>query len=693
MIAASVLLTETRHGFGQIVFVFGAYVITYFLNKFIIRPNLLSSLHQAGGPKKSLFFRGENYDTMEEIDVEKRFLATTGSSTRVNLTRWFTRGLFGVLVFALYSAQKSGKLVTTAVGLLHLVIACTFIPMESLSHSLLPLGLNAVLIVFYLSYNTAPALMVALYFTALFIALGLYGFSFVSKQFSTKQNLNLRLKSSFKLLAIWAVMACILFVALPGESIKELIRGPVEKIESAVEEQIDKKVMPALQKAVDSQLPDFDQVTNQVEGNARQGAPPPMPAPSKQEVQALRNQMEQWKRNGDFKDLNLKLPDQFPAGTHGGEGSGSLHGGGNQNPFPNMSPEDAHREYQKIKKQFEQFTNSPSMRQEATAEQIQNFDDQLKALERVADQTPSGPDDAIPHQFDQSPLGKEAANRNFDDHNFEDTNLPMPKPEEIKALQDSILESMKQNGVDKLPESATAPVPDVAPPDVQKEFEKIKQDLQNFEKLNQQKQRRQAQTGQLNQMNKKLGKIEQTSNSVAAAKTAAKSPPPFEKPKEPPPPPKVELPDLDRWWPLIKLAGVLLMLWVIFMIVSPFLQKNDERKTQEKKLTKKDRAKLKAFLKHTQEVQYRDDRDEVIRKYHAFLEIMEFIKRPRHESQPAEDFGEFLKQDLRRNLQELDSLTWGFSDVLYGEQELDAQRMSTFRKSFNEMARSFLNIS
>lgn len=585
LLGMSVLLTEQRHGFGQIVFVYGAYVISYYINKILFRPDLMSAIHRQAKATKSFFFRGEHYETMNEIAVEKTFLATTGSSGRVQATRWATRGLFAAFVFAFYSLHKSGKVVSTAIGLFHLLIASTFLPMESLSHSLLPLGLNIVLVCFYLAYHKAePSFMIAFYFTAMFVTFGLYGYSFVTKKFSTRENLNLRLRSSLRLLALWAVMATILYLVLPGESIKELIRGPVENLEKVVEQKFDEHVMPALQKAADSQLPNFDQINQQAENNPSAPSRPSRTMPTKEEVKAVQEKMAEAIKRGGMEN---------PTSSQGGELTAGDQG------YTDIQQAEANtqEEFDKLKKQLEEFSKLPAQQQQAQLEELKKMNEQLRQIEEAVDKnTGDGPE--TEQQVGQQ-VGQQAGQQ---------TGQPP--------------------GAQKAPNTPSA----------------------------------------------------------QSAQTTAKLP-------EPPKPPKLELPKLDRWWPLLKLLGFFFMIYVIYVIASPFLQKNDERKAQEKKLSKKDKAKLRAFLKHTQETQYKNERDEVIRKYHAFLEVMEFIHRPRHESLPPEDFGEFLKQDLRRNLQELDSLTWGFSDVLYGDKELEPERMNHFRKSFNEMARSFLDIS
>ncbi len=199
LIAFSVALTETRHNLGQIIFIFGAYVISYFANKLILRPNLMGSIQKKATQMANLFFRGEQYEGMKDVEHEKLYLAQAGSLQRVIMSRWLTRGLFAFFVFILFSSQSSGKLVFSSASVFHLLIAATFLPIESLSHTLLTLGLNVILVVFYVSYNeTAPKTLAILYFLSLFITLGLFGFSFIHKKFQTRSNLNHRLKSSLQ---------------------------------------------------------------------------------------------------------------------------------------------------------------------------------------------------------------------------------------------------------------------------------------------------------------------------------------------------------------------------------------------------------------------------------------------------------------------------------------------------------------
>jgi hypothetical protein len=661
LLAASVLLTEQQYGFGQIVFIYGIYVLSYFFNKLMFRPDLMSALHRQLKATKSFFFRGDHYETMDEVTLEKTFLATTGASSRVQVRRWATRGLFGVFVFSFYSLHKSGKVVTTAVGLFHLLIASTFLPMESLSHTLLPLGLNVTLITFYLAYNkTASPVMIALYFTALFLALGLFGYSFVAKKFSTRANLNLRVRSSLRLLGMWALMAAILYTVLPGESIKELIREPVEKLEKVVEQKIDEHLMPALQKAADSQLPNFEEVNRQTENNPAQQTK--MPMPKREEIKALQEEIRRAQARGGFEKLKFPKAGDVKGGPTGEVPDPTSGGSG----YTEIRQANAQGEYEKIKKQLEEFGKLPLQQQEAKKEDLEKMDEALAQLEKVVDQAGNP----------ETPQQPEAS-------------LPMPSNEELKAVQEKLLEEMNRNGVSPPQNSQTdsAP-PNLNPADVDKEFKDIKEQVDNFNKLPPKQQ--QAQAGKLKDISQQLSQVEKAVEKKAVQKQSEQL---KAAQKLEPPLPRFELPNLDRWWPFLKLLGFLFIAYIIFSLVSPFLQKNDERKAQEKKLSKKDKAKLRAFLKNTQEIKYKDERDEVIRKYHAFLEVMEFIHRPRHESLPPEDFGEFLKQDLRRNLQELDSLTWGFSDVLYGEKSLEPDRMNNFRKSFNEMARSFLNIS
>ncbi len=106
-------------------------------------------------------------------------------------------------------------------------------------------------------------------------------------------------------------------------------------------------------------------------------------------------------------------------------------------------------------------------------------------------------------------------------------------------------------------------------------------------------------------------------------------------------------------------------------------------------LVKKTAKKIRDFLLQTKRRSYASDTEEIIHKYHAFLKTMEHLNRKRPEGTPVEDYGSDLIVDFDRNIQEINSLTNGFSDVLYGDKQLTPERLHLFRQSFDEMVKTF----
>src|SRR5688572_1344348 len=100
MLAFSVAITEARHGVSQVIFIFIVYIVSFLVNQYVFKPDLKTDDPKT--PPKSLYFRGAEYDSMENVQAERLFLAMRGSTQRIYISRWVTRGLFAVFVIAFF---------------------------------------------------------------------------------------------------------------------------------------------------------------------------------------------------------------------------------------------------------------------------------------------------------------------------------------------------------------------------------------------------------------------------------------------------------------------------------------------------------------------------------------------------------------------------------------------------------------
>ncbi len=499
-LALSIFLTERAHGYSQIFFIFVAYLFSFGINQVFFRADLTAKLHRESRPasdKGNLFFRGEFYQSMADVDLEKSYLINAGDALRVAKRRWITRIFFAVFVGVFVSTP--GKLVGTYSGFFHILVAATFLPMESLSHSLLPLGLNIVLVTTFIAFGkdtSAPLLI--LYGLGSFMTLGLFGLNFTSKTLNQPNVVSTRILSSLKLWVLWAALALILFLILPGENLNDLIKAPLQNLTKDLTQKVGDKIQQAAEQS--GALPNFDEVNRQAEGLP--AAPEhPTQNPNTDNLKQLRQQFAQNMKRSGHENLN------FPKGGKLPEASSQAQGEPQQ-----MSPEEVTKQLDGLKKQMDELSKMPKEQLQAQVEDLKKMDSQLGELEKAV----------------------EKSQNTTDSENDENKNKETP--EHAQKVGDSI--AAQPPAPQPYAQAKSPQNPDASPMG--------------------------------------SGKVPSSSDG---------SKPPTQ------PPPKFEPPNLDRWWPLIKLLIFASLALFLISMLSPYFQKNDPHRAQADGPSKKDREK------------------------------------------------------------------------------------------------------
>lgn len=177
-------------------------------------------------------------------------------------------------------------------------------------------------------------------------------------------------------------------------------------------------------------------------------------------------------------------------------------------------------------------------------------------------------------------------------------------------------------------------------------------------------------------------------------KTESKKPEP-KKPEEKKveePKPLVSEDFLDQLWAFLQTVWKPVLLLAGFLVIRLLLRRRDPHS-----LEKRRRPKIEAKLKRRLRLAAREigrlglsPAEEIVRRYHLFLEMMAAVEHERPAFLPPFEF----HQQLRRFFPWLDlpmkNLTETFCDVYYGELEIPVEQVKRFRSCFNEVTRNFL---
>ena len=83
------------------------------------------------------------------------------------------------------------------------------------------------------------------------------------------------------------------------------------------------------------------------------------------------------------------------------------------------------------------------------------------------------------------------------------------------------------------------------------------------------------------------------------------------------------------------------------------------------------------------------DRQEVIETYNAVLEVFDAANYARGSWNPVDEFSESIERQIPAIGKDFQSLTATFSDVLYGDQEIERLEMEKFRQDVSDVLKYF----
>ena len=138
-----------------------------------------------------------------------------------------------------------------------------------------------------------------------------------------------------------------------------------------------------------------------------------------------------------------------------------------------------------------------------------------------------------------------------------------------------------------------------------------------------------------------------------------------------------------------------LIVLVVLVVVMLFLhfkpQKTESEETKKLKkhtLGASDRERLKLLFQLVKG-RAKGDRQEVIETYNAVLEVFSAAHYPREDWNPVDEYSESIEQQIPTIGNDFQSLTATFSDVLYGEQEVERLELEKFRQDVSDILKYF----
>ncbi len=143
---------------------------------------------------------------------------------------------------------------------------------------------------------------------------------------------------------------------------------------------------------------------------------------------------------------------------------------------------------------------------------------------------------------------------------------------------------------------------------------------------------------------------------------------------------------LKLWKPLVIGLGMV----VIYLFIRKLIAKHDPEKLEKKRRRKLSREERNAFLEKLRNIERAkmSENEEVIARYHLFLELMALINFPKPESHPPEEFKDFLTPLFPKLQSPLTGVTDTFCDVYYGKWELKSGQMTKLRTDYESIVNS-----
>ncbi len=132
------------------------------------------------------------------------------------------------------------------------------------------------------------------------------------------------------------------------------------------------------------------------------------------------------------------------------------------------------------------------------------------------------------------------------------------------------------------------------------------------------------------------------------------------------------------------IVAFLLLLAIVWYALGNKLPQQKKQKSIKMRLSKADKDALKAMLNEI-DAKNLKPRDEIIAKYHAFLDLMEWRNSPREMWCPPEIYCDDLSKTWPKQHNVFSTITQSFSNVYYGMQEPTPEEIKRFRGAFVEL--------
>ena len=132
--------------------------------------------------------------------------------------------------------------------------------------------------------------------------------------------------------------------------------------------------------------------------------------------------------------------------------------------------------------------------------------------------------------------------------------------------------------------------------------------------------------------------------------------------------------------PDLKPLVIILAAALVYYFITSLYRKVNLKSNPKRKMTRQERNAMEEMLHHLDQ-QKLSVREEIIKKYHLFVDFMKLTDHPKRDFVSALNYYEELEPKYPQLKPEMEYMTYAFCDVLYGDKDLQNSELVEYRKS------------